>query len=265
MSVERSHLRAFCLCLTYGRPHVLKEVIESVLRQDCAGEKELVVLNDVAKRQLTCNEPSVRIINVSARFRIMGEKQNGSAALASHDILFVWDDNDHYLRRRISHAVKKLRSLERAFYNAAPRVVLNDEELLGPGANVFHSGVRFTRELVDAAHGYRQVGSGQDRDLEAAASRLLPHEENHNQIPVGETYYLYLWGGTASYHASDFGRSKGLSEWNCPSRTLRSRRDGGGPGSDWNRNLRPRWNRDYLAVLAYRVPAEAATTNRFCP
>ena len=30
---------ASCLCLTYGRPHLLEEAVESFLRQDFAGPK----------------------------------------------------------------------------------------------------------------------------------------------------------------------------------------------------------------------------------
>jgi GT2 family glycosyltransferase len=40
------------MCLTYGRPKVLEEAIESFLRQDYKGEKELVVLNDFADQTL---------------------------------------------------------------------------------------------------------------------------------------------------------------------------------------------------------------------
>ena len=41
-----------CICLTYGRPHVLEEAIHSFLLQDYAGSKELIVLNDYAGQTL---------------------------------------------------------------------------------------------------------------------------------------------------------------------------------------------------------------------
>ena len=41
-----------CICLTYGRVALLEEAIESFLRQDYPGVKELVVLNDLDRFHL---------------------------------------------------------------------------------------------------------------------------------------------------------------------------------------------------------------------
>lgn len=94
-----------CFCLTYGRPGVLEEAIHSFLQQDYAGPKEMIVLNDYADQILTFDHPEVQVINVSRRFRTVGEKMNAAAALASHDLLFVWDDDDVYLPHRLSFSV----------------------------------------------------------------------------------------------------------------------------------------------------------------
>jgi hypothetical protein len=40
------------ICLTFGRPRFLEEAIESFLRQDYPGEAELIVLNDLPRRNL---------------------------------------------------------------------------------------------------------------------------------------------------------------------------------------------------------------------
>jgi len=71
-----------CMCLTYGRPHVLEEAIESFLRQDYDGVKELIVLNDLDCQTLRFDHPEVRMINVPSRFYTVGEKRNACAALA---------------------------------------------------------------------------------------------------------------------------------------------------------------------------------------
>ena len=91
-----------CLCLTYGRPAQLEEAIESFLRQEYAGAKELIVLNDYAEQHLRCDRPDVRVVNIARRFRTVGEKYNAAAALATHDLLFVWDDDDLYLPHRLA-------------------------------------------------------------------------------------------------------------------------------------------------------------------
>jgi hypothetical protein len=51
-----------CFCLTYGRPRLLEEAIHSFLRQDYAGPKEMIVLNDYADQVLELDHPEVQVI-----------------------------------------------------------------------------------------------------------------------------------------------------------------------------------------------------------
>ena len=55
-----------CLCLTYGRPTLLEEAIESFIRQQWDGPKELIVLNDHPEQELLYQYDEVRIINLSS-------------------------------------------------------------------------------------------------------------------------------------------------------------------------------------------------------
>ncbi|MBV7332940.1 glycosyltransferase [Chloroflexi bacterium TSY] len=85
-----------CICPTYGRVALLEEAIYSFLRQDYPGEKELIVLNDFAEQTLEFDHPEVRIVNLPKRFHSVGEKYKAAAALATHDLVFVWHDDDIY-------------------------------------------------------------------------------------------------------------------------------------------------------------------------
>ena len=60
-------LKVSCFCCTYGRPDVLEEAIESFLRQDYEGPKELIVLNDFTQQTLHFEHPEVKIINAEQR------------------------------------------------------------------------------------------------------------------------------------------------------------------------------------------------------
>src|SRR5215831_16169093 len=95
-----------CICLTYARPRLLEEALHSFLQQDYSGPKELIILNDYAEQTLIFDHPEVRVINVPRRFRTVGEKMNAAIALASHELLFVWDDDDIYLPHRLSFSVE---------------------------------------------------------------------------------------------------------------------------------------------------------------
>ena len=91
-----------CYCPTYGRPRLLEEAIESFLRQDYTGAKELVVLNDHVEQQLIFDHPEVRIINSGERIVPVARKFNECVDLCNGEVLFPWDDDDIYLPWKIS-------------------------------------------------------------------------------------------------------------------------------------------------------------------
>ena len=97
-----------CQCITYGRPELLEEAIESFHRQDYEGEKELIILNDHADQHLVYSHPEVKIINTPARFRTIGEKRNACIAMCSGGVIFPWDDDDISLPWRISLSLRYL-------------------------------------------------------------------------------------------------------------------------------------------------------------
>ena len=238
------------MCLTFGRPQVLEEAIESFLRQDYPGVKELLVLNDCAHQTLICDHPEVVVINIPKRFRTVGEKRNACAALASHDLFFVWDDDDIFLPHRISFSVQHL-DIAKGFFKPSKALMLNNGVVSGPKSNLFHSGGCFTRDLFNRAHGYAHMGSGQDMDIENAIERLIGRGKNYNAIKPQEIFYLYRWGGTGSFHLSGFGRDK-------PGETTGNERVANYVQQQLEKGkiptgivrLEPKWKADYCRLVA---------------
>lgn len=238
------------MCLTYGRPHLLEESIESFLRQDYPGIKELVVLNDYEQQTLTCEHLEVKVVNVSKRFRTVGEKRNACAALASHDVLFVWDDDDVFLPHRISFSLQHMH-WEKGFFKPSKALILNNGAISGPKANLFHSGCCFTRELFDRVRGYAHIGSGQDLALEQEFERVLGPGKNYNAIKLEEIFYLYRWSGTGSYHLSSFGRDKaGQTTGNDKVADYVHRQVALGKVHVGEIALHPQWKCDYSVLAA---------------
>lgn len=193
-----------CMCLTYGRPRVLEEAIESFLRQDYKGEKELVVLNDFADQTLVFDHPQVHIINIQRRFKTVGEKRNAVAALCSYDWLAVWDDDDIFLPHRLSYSMNMMEETKR-YFKPSKALVLNDGKLSGPKGNLFYSGGIWHRSLFDQVRGHAHMGSGQDMEIEKKFEEIIP-KKNYNAIKIEEIYYIYRWSGTGSFHLSGFGQ-----------------------------------------------------------
>ena len=193
-----------CFCLTYGRPRLLEEAIHSFLQQDYAGPKEMIVLNDYSGQILELDHPQVQVINLPKRFRTPGEKMNAAAALASHDLLFVWDDDDVYLSHRLSFSVANF-DPAKGFFKASHAWFWNDGELKGLIENLLHSGSCWSRHLFDAVRGYPADGSCCDWVFEMRLKAGFPGSNKSSDVTPEELYYVYRWAGTGSYHVSGFG------------------------------------------------------------
>lgn len=193
-----------CICLTYGRPEVLEEAVYSFLQQDYTGRKELIVLNDYAGQSLKFDHPDVQVVNVAKRFRTVGEKMNVAVALASHDLLFVWDDDDIYLPHRLAFSTSRFEP-QKGFFKPDKAWHWEKGKLSGPGKNIFHSGSCWSRDLFNAVRGYPAEGTGYDLIFECLLEQQFPGSTAPYDIKAEEIYYLYRWWGTGSYHMSAFG------------------------------------------------------------
>jgi glycosyltransferase involved in cell wall biosynthesis len=153
--VRMSLPKVSCFCATYGRPPVLvEEVIESFLRQDYEGEKELVILNDWPMQHLICDAPDVQIVNVQQRLTPIGKKFNETVALCSGEILFPWEDDDIYMPWRLSYSVERLQNgmfhTGNAFWMPRPNYVEYCD-------NLHHCNLAVSRKLFDAVGGYSEA------------------------------------------------------------------------------------------------------------
>ena len=193
-----------CMCLTYGRPHLLEEAIYSFLNQKYNGKKELVVLNDLSEQTLKFDHPEVKIINLKNRVETVGEKRNICADLCTYDNLAVWDDDDIYLSHRLSFSAKMMEN-KRYFKPTKAFYLLPDKTIKGPVSQWFTSGGIWQKSLFIEAGKYAHMGSRQDSDLERKFIKILGSNLNYENITPEEIYYLYRCSGN-SYHLSVFGR-----------------------------------------------------------
>src|SRR5262249_36866731 len=158
------------------------------------GEKELIILNDLDEQTLLFEHPQVQVVNVKRRFRTLGEKANAATALASHDLLFVWDDDDIYLPHRLSFSVEHY-DPAKGFFKPREAWLLSDGELSGPLELFFHVGSCFARGLFDQVQGHAAIGSGYDQEIEARFAEVHPGCTATFAIHPKDIYYIYRWNG----------------------------------------------------------------------
>jgi GT2 family glycosyltransferase len=234
-----------CVCVTYGRPALLEEAIESFLRQEYAGPKELVVLNDFAGQVLELDHPEVAIVNVPIRFRTLGEKLNAAVALGTYDLIAVWTDDDISLPHRLTLSVERF-DPARGFFKASTALLLDDGAVSGPVESVLHGGSCWSRELFDRSGGYPHETDAVDQALEQAFERARLGSAAASELAPHESYCVYRWGGTGSDHLSALQRGDP-----DPSAAYRAAAEyvagevAAGRLPTGSIRLRPRWRREY--------------------
>jgi hypothetical protein len=232
-----------CICPTYGRPELLEEAIQSFLLQDYRGPKELIVLNDFDRQFLMFDHPEVTIINLPRRFRTLGEKHNAAVALASHDLIFVWDDDDIYLPHRLTFSVERF-DVRKGFFKPGRAWLWNDGQLSGPEANLLAAGSCWSRELFERVRNYAPMGLGHDVEMEARFEEVAPGSTRSYDISSEDIYYVYRWGGTGTYHGSGFGQDQHRAVGEYVHEQVRL-----GLLQTGQIALAPRWKVDYVELV----------------
>jgi glycosyltransferase involved in cell wall biosynthesis len=243
-----------CFCVTYGRPQLLEEAIQSFLLQDYPGEKELLIFNDLHQQQLIFEHPEVTVINVPRRFQLLGEKFNAAVALTTHDLIFVWDDDDIYLPHRLTLSVERF-DTRKGFFKGDQAWFWNNGQLSGPEGNVFHGGSCWSRELFHSVRGYTAMGLGHDVDIETRFESARPGSVSGADLRPQDLYYIYRWGGTGSFHVSGFPQDQHRAVADFVSDQIRQGRIPVG-----EIRLNPRWHSDYVGLVRdYRASLLTAT------
>jgi glycosyltransferase involved in cell wall biosynthesis len=195
--------------ITYNRVELVEEAVESFLRQDYKGDKELIILNDCPEQTLVFNHPEVHIINVNRRFDSVGAKRNACVSLCKGEIIFPWDDDDISLPYRISVSLK-YKGTGKYFKNKRAWIWSNGKIDPNPKYNVYHAMGCWDKKYYMEADGYPMIQSGQDIGIEKRFMKL--GGRNVKEIPKEEVYYIYRFGGTGRIHISSCGWDKGWKE-----------------------------------------------------
>jgi glycosyltransferase involved in cell wall biosynthesis len=218
-----------CICSAQGRVELLEEAIQSFLRQDYPGPKQLIVLNDVEGQTLEYDHPEVHVVNVPRRFHSDAEKLKAAVGLASHDLLFPWPEDDISLPHRLSFTVAHLAE-PAVFWKADKAWLWNGEELSGPETEALpggtlhggtlHGGSCFRRETFVKHHGYSHTETDYAGAFEALCASGGPGAVHLQAVEPAEVFSIRR-GEALNGHEPSRGRIQ----------------------------LRPRWRQDYDALV----------------
>lgn len=216
-------------CATWRRPALLNELVECFLRQDYAGEKELIILNDEPDQRLVFNHPEVKVFNWPHRIASLSGKLCIAASECTGEVLFPADDDDIYLPHRSTVSVKGM-----AGGIFKPSVFLIDTDPIQAVAGRLHTSYAFTPKRLMAAGMYPQIFGFRYRagDMYMCRNMDLYHRgKGHRCKRLKQPYYLYRKFTTNVAHVST------------------GKADSADPDfSRGNVNIEPGWTRDWQAV-----------------
>lgn len=231
-----------CICLTYGRVERLQEAVQSFLKQDYTGPKQLLIFNTFPDQQLLFEHPDVTIINCEHRPPALGAARNLAIAMASGTHLVTWDDDDLYLPCHLSNFARGFTEddidwawLDRQFW----LVKFNVQAVVAGTINV----LSFTKRAWEATGGYPpNMNSGEDRVFMNA---LMKHKGVRVRLDDKDLSFMYGWGNGV-YHISGKGEDGGMpmSGWERTRMELERRvRFGSEPTGPVK--LQPQWKHNY--------------------
>jgi len=192
-----------CKCITYGRLHFLEEAVESFLKQDYAGQKELIIVNDYPLQKLSYEHPEIKILNLEETFLTIGEKENFALQQCSGELIAVWDDDDVAMPNHLSNIAKYFtEDGEILFWGNGVLFHGNDiHELTGLG----NSGIVYTKKIWEELGGHPLENAGYDTTF---VNQIIYRAGAKPMIvacpPDEEISWFYMWGGRG-YHMSGQG------------------------------------------------------------
>ena len=192
-----------CKCITYGRLHFLEEAVESFLKQEYAGQKELIIVNDYPLQKLSYDHPEIKIFNLEETFLTIGEKENFALEQCSGELIAVWDDDDIALPNHISNIAKYFtEDGEFLLWGNGALVHSNNiHELTGLG----NSGIVYTKKIWKELGGHPLENAGYDTTF---VNQIIYRPGAKPMIvaypPNEEVSWFYMWGDRG-YHMSGEG------------------------------------------------------------
>jgi hypothetical protein len=175
---------------TYARTNWLEQALWCAVRQSPA--QRVVVLNDCAVQRLSCDHPSVLVVNDRVKCDSLGEKRNRLLRMAATDWVAWLDDDDWLLPW---HCQQLIETADEVAEAVRPARVWFAEGSAGGKIRWGHGGgpivMALRRGAALNAGGCAPVNAGEDQSLLSKLHQIRTTE--------GEPAYVYRWGNGVSH------------------------------------------------------------------
>jgi glycosyltransferase involved in cell wall biosynthesis len=219
------------LTLTYKRPHLLEEAIESFLRQSVT-ESEMVIINDNPEVDYVYEHDRVKIINHKQRFQSIGSKLEWGFKQCKYDYMYRLDDDDLLAPWALENVIKDIADNPGyEIYRSKGMHYFSDNVYQGEGGSVNNGNV-YTRAYLDRIV-FPNSSCDEDSHITFGNnSKIYTSSLNHTMI--------YRWG-MSTYHVSGMGNQSNEILLNQADKVLDNR--------SGQIEIHPHFNNDYYSQL----------------
>lgn len=116
-----------CILIASHYGNALRSSVDSFLKQDFDGERELIIFSTNPRIKLMCAQPNVLVANATKPCLTCDARNTAISSLAKGDIIVNWSENDYYLpghlRNIESNSGKEFVWLDRQFESERGKIV----------------------------------------------------------------------------------------------------------------------------------------------
>lgn len=191
-----------CKCITYGRVEMLEEAIESFLKQDYPGQKELIIVNDYPLQKLHYDHPEIKIYNLEETFSVIGEKENYAIEKCSGELIAVWDDDDVAMPNHLRNIAENWKE-DTNIIHWETGVFYNEPDITAI-KGIGNSGIVYSKKVWEQIGKSPIENAGGDMTLVTRIHALGKEHVIDVVLPEAKASWFYMWGGRG-YHQSGQG------------------------------------------------------------
>lgn len=195
--------------ITYGRSHLIVEILHSFLIQEDLSDCEMVIVNDYPLQKLVFDHPKVRIFNLDTTFDTIGDKENFAIEQCKGDVIIVADDDDVAMPWHMSNITQYFEQNANILH--WQNAVFYNEPDITKLCPVGNSGIVYSRKAWEAIGKSPIENAGGDMTLVKAIHALDESKVIRAHPPDNRVSWWYRWAtplsdrGLGDYHLSGMG------------------------------------------------------------
>lgn len=220
------------LTVTYGRPSLLEECIQSFIFQNCL-DCEMIIVNDDSRIKYQIDNNQIKIFNFNERFRNLSRKLEWGFKNCNNNYIYRLDDDDMLAPNALKMVKEQiLNNPNYDIYRRKSHFYFKNQCFIDLKNNL-NTGNVYTKNYINKIS-FPDKDNGEDRDI------TFNNNAKINTLDSTPTM-IYRWDPSVSYHVSGYA--------NISQEKLHSIIECGRESKEGLYQLKPRFKKNYYGEI----------------